>query len=110
MFAHEPLPADSLLWTLPKVIATPHSAGFSDGNAARVAGIFLDNLRRWQAGEGLRNLACLSWQAGYRAVIRKRDTPRAGVAKRRGEVRQEERVLSTDTTQSLHVHVDPGLH
>lgn len=56
VFAHEPLPADSPLWTLPNVIATPHSAGFSDGNAARVAGIFLDNLRRWQAGEGLRNL------------------------------------------------------
>lgn len=56
VFAHEPLPADSPLWTLPNVIATPHSAGFSDGNAGRVAGIFLDNLRRWHAGEGLRNL------------------------------------------------------
>ncbi|MGO4330302.1 D-2-hydroxyacid dehydrogenase [Cupriavidus sp. 2TAF22] len=56
VFAHEPLPADSPLWSLPNVIATPHSAGFSDGNAARVAGIFLDNLRRWVAGEALRNL------------------------------------------------------
>ncbi|WP_020203263.1 MULTISPECIES: D-2-hydroxyacid dehydrogenase [Cupriavidus] len=56
VFAHEPLPADSPLWTMPNVIATPHSAGFSDGNAARVAGIFMDNLRRWQAGEALRNL------------------------------------------------------
>lgn len=56
VFAHEPLPADSPLWTLPNVIATPHSAGFSDGNAGRVAGIFLDNLRRWYVGEGLRNL------------------------------------------------------
>jgi phosphoglycerate dehydrogenase-like enzyme len=55
VFAHEPLPPDSPLWTLDKVIVTPHSAGFSDGNEARVAEIFLDNLRRWIAGEPLRN-------------------------------------------------------
>ena len=53
VFAHEPLPADSPLWDLPDVIATPHSAGFSDGNAARVAGMFLDNLGRWHRGEPL---------------------------------------------------------
>lgn len=57
VFAHEPLPPDSPLWDLPNVIATPHSAGFSDSNAARVARMFLDNLRRWQAGERLHNLA-----------------------------------------------------
>lgn len=55
VFAHEPLPADSPIWTLPNVIATPHSAGFSDGNAARVVDIFLDNLRRLRAGQALRN-------------------------------------------------------
>jgi phosphoglycerate dehydrogenase-like enzyme len=42
---------------LDKVIVTPHSAGFSDGNEARVAEIFLDNLRRWTAGEPLRNVS-----------------------------------------------------
>ena len=47
VFAHEPLPAESPLWTLDNVIATPHSAGHSDGNEARVAALFLDNLRRW---------------------------------------------------------------
>lgn len=57
VFAHEPLPATSPLWDLPNVIATPHSAGFSDGNEARVDGMFIDNLRRWVAGEGLQNLA-----------------------------------------------------
>jgi len=56
VYAHEPLPADSPIWTLPNVIATPHSAGFSDGNAARVADIFLDNLRRWIAQSPLRNV------------------------------------------------------
>nr|WP_311732080.1 NAD(P)-dependent oxidoreductase [Variovorax paradoxus] len=44
VFAHEPLAADSPLWDMPKVIATPHSAGFSDGNGARVAQMFLDHL------------------------------------------------------------------
>jgi phosphoglycerate dehydrogenase-like enzyme len=50
VFAHEPLPADSPLWGLPNVIATPHTAGFSSGNEARVDGIFLRELRRWGAG------------------------------------------------------------
>lgn len=57
VFAHEPLPAASPLWHLDNVIATPHSAGFSDGNAARVTELFADNLRRWLAGEPLRNRA-----------------------------------------------------
>lgn len=55
VFAHEPLAASSPIWSLPNVIATPHSAGFSDGNAARVVEIFLDNLRRWSLGETLKN-------------------------------------------------------
>jgi phosphoglycerate dehydrogenase-like enzyme len=57
VFAHEPLPADSPLWDMPNVIATPHSAGFSDANAERVARMFLDNLARWSRGEALANLA-----------------------------------------------------
>jgi phosphoglycerate dehydrogenase-like enzyme len=57
VFAHEPLPPDSPLWSLPNVIATPHSAGISDGNAARVQRLFLDNLARWCAGEALHNAA-----------------------------------------------------
>ncbi|WP_418116729.1 D-2-hydroxyacid dehydrogenase [Variovorax sp. 350MFTsu5.1] len=55
VFAHEPLSADSPLWDLPNVIVTPHTAGHSDGNEARVAGIFLDNLQRWMRGEPLLN-------------------------------------------------------
>jgi phosphoglycerate dehydrogenase-like enzyme len=55
VFAHEPLPADSPLWSLPNVIVTPHSAGHSDGNEARVAAIFLDNLRRWVRNQPLLN-------------------------------------------------------
>lgn len=55
VFAQEPLPPASPLWELPNVIVTPHTAGHSDGNEARVAAIFLDNLGRWCAGEPLVN-------------------------------------------------------
>ncbi|MDM0023974.1 D-2-hydroxyacid dehydrogenase [Variovorax saccharolyticus] len=55
VFAQEPLPPDSPIWQLDNVIATPHSAGFSDGNEARVTALFIDNLGHWLAGGSLRN-------------------------------------------------------
>ena len=57
VFAHEPLAPESALWDMPQVIATPHSAGFSDANAARVDDAFLDNFRRWLSGQPLINRA-----------------------------------------------------
>ena len=56
VFAHEPLPAESPIWDLPNVIASPHSAGFSDANATRVEAIFLDNLGRRLQGQPMLNL------------------------------------------------------
>jgi len=47
VFEHEPLPQKSPLWSLPNVIVTPHSAGFSAGNEERVSQLFLDNLASW---------------------------------------------------------------
>jgi phosphoglycerate dehydrogenase-like enzyme len=41
------LPKNSPLWDLPNVILTPHSAGFSAGNEARVSQMFLKNLVEW---------------------------------------------------------------
>jgi phosphoglycerate dehydrogenase-like enzyme len=55
VFAHEPLPQDSPLWTMPQVMVTPHAAGHSDGNEQRVAQMFLDNFRNWVTGQPLRN-------------------------------------------------------
>jgi phosphoglycerate dehydrogenase-like enzyme len=57
VFEHEPLAAASPLWTLPNVMLTPHSAGQSAGNAARVAALFTDNLGRWLRDEPLVNRA-----------------------------------------------------
>jgi len=47
VFEHEPLSQKSPLWSLPNVIVTPHSAGFSAGNEERVSQLFLDNLASW---------------------------------------------------------------
>ena len=55
VFEEEPLPPDSLLWDLPRVILTPHNSGASQGNYRRATEIFFDNLGRWARGEPLRN-------------------------------------------------------
>jgi phosphoglycerate dehydrogenase-like enzyme len=55
VFAREPLPADSPLWTLPNVILSPHTAALSVHENERIAELFCDNLRRYLAGEPLRN-------------------------------------------------------
>ena len=55
VFAHEPLPQESPLWSMPQVMVTPHAAGHSDGNEGRVAQMFLDNLSCWTQGLPLRN-------------------------------------------------------
>lgn len=54
VFATEPLPPDSPLWTHPRVTVTPHCAADSDPETicAYVAG----NIRRHQRGESLENL------------------------------------------------------
>ena len=49
----EPLPPDHPLWDEPNVIITPHYAGLHPGYAEHAAAVFLDNLRRYLAGEPL---------------------------------------------------------
>lgn len=57
VFCTEPLPTDSMLWTLPNVWISPHNAAASLGNPARDRQLFLDNLGHWLAGEPLINLS-----------------------------------------------------
>jgi phosphoglycerate dehydrogenase-like enzyme len=56
VFEVEPLPADHPLWDFPNVIITPHTAGYSPVIAARHLATLVDNVRRFAAGEPLRNV------------------------------------------------------
>jgi phosphoglycerate dehydrogenase-like enzyme len=56
VFAEEPLPATSPLWAMQNVIITAHYAGITPHYDERALAIFLDNLRRYRAGEPLRNV------------------------------------------------------
>jgi len=56
VFAREPLPADSPLWTQPGVIVSPHMSGDLIGWRQDLVEVFRDNLARYQAGEPLRNV------------------------------------------------------
>ncbi|MEZ5352576.1 MAG: D-2-hydroxyacid dehydrogenase [Bryobacteraceae bacterium] len=56
VYETEPLPADHPLWDFPNVILTPHIAGNSTRIAERHLALLLDNVRRFAAGDPLRNL------------------------------------------------------
>jgi len=49
----EPLPSDHPLWSMPNVILTPHIAAASPHIAERHLATFLENVRRYVAGEEL---------------------------------------------------------
>jgi len=63
VFDQEPLPATSPLWELENVLMTAHYAGLTPAYDQRALAIFLDNLRRYQAGEPLENV--VDKAAGY---------------------------------------------
>jgi phosphoglycerate dehydrogenase-like enzyme len=52
----EPLPSDHVLWTFPNVVITPHVGGASDQLVHRRLALVKENLRRFVAGEPLRNV------------------------------------------------------
>lgn len=62
-FRDEPLPQSSPLWDLPNVIVTPHTSWSSARVLDRSIELFCDNLRRYRAGEPLRNV--VDRVAGY---------------------------------------------
>jgi phosphoglycerate dehydrogenase-like enzyme len=56
VFEVEPLPPDSPLWRMPNVLVSPHRAGDHERWADDVVALFVDNLKRFVAGEPLRNV------------------------------------------------------
>ncbi|MCZ6559772.1 MAG: D-2-hydroxyacid dehydrogenase [Gammaproteobacteria bacterium] len=59
----EPLPADHELWTLPRVIITPHVSARSDKSGQRRWILVKENLRRYIAGEPM--LSVVDLERGY---------------------------------------------
>lgn len=56
VFEVEPLPPEHELWTLPNVVITPHTAPASPWHIKRGTDLFVQNLRRYVAGEPLVNV------------------------------------------------------
>jgi phosphoglycerate dehydrogenase-like enzyme len=61
--AEEPLPPDSPFWTAPNTIVTPHNGATTPFTRQRAVDIFIDNLKRYLAGQPLLNV--VDKQAGY---------------------------------------------
>jgi phosphoglycerate dehydrogenase-like enzyme len=53
VFATEPLPPGSPLWTLPNVLVSPHAAALSERENERIVELFTANLRRFLDGRPL---------------------------------------------------------
>nr|WP_238559071.1 D-2-hydroxyacid dehydrogenase [Rhodococcus rhodnii] len=63
VFETEPLPAESPLWRFENVLISPHMSGDARGWRDRLAKLFVDNVERYVAGDGLRNV--VDKQRGY---------------------------------------------
>jgi phosphoglycerate dehydrogenase-like enzyme len=63
VFENEPLPADDPLWGFPNVLVSPHTADHTATWRHEAMRCFLDNLRRFLAGEPLLNV--VDKTAGY---------------------------------------------
>jgi phosphoglycerate dehydrogenase-like enzyme len=63
VFAEEPLPQDSPLWSLDNVLVTPHTAGVTEGLWERHYQVIAENLRRFR--EGLPLLSEVNKREGY---------------------------------------------
>lgn len=59
----EPLPEDDPLWKAPNVIITAHTSGATPQFQERLFELFTDNLRRYVAGDDLRNV--VDQERGY---------------------------------------------
>jgi phosphoglycerate dehydrogenase-like enzyme len=55
VFAEEPLPPESPLWTMENVVISPHVAGFTSHYYERILDLFSQNINRYVAGQPLLN-------------------------------------------------------
>jgi len=63
VFVREPLPPDSPFFDLPNVVITPHNSPYSQNLLDHMVGVFVENFRRYRAGEPLVNV--VDKRAGY---------------------------------------------
>jgi phosphoglycerate dehydrogenase-like enzyme len=56
VFTEEPLPRTSGLWSAPNLIVSPHMSGDFIGWLDTLADLFVENFRRWLAGDDLLNV------------------------------------------------------
>jgi phosphoglycerate dehydrogenase-like enzyme len=56
VFDVEPLPPEHPLWQLDNVLISPHTADHTDDAHERAMSFFIENLRRFRAGESLENV------------------------------------------------------
>ncbi len=56
VYRTEPLPAAHPFWTTPGITVLPHIGGLAEGRDDEVAGLFVQNARRYLAGEALAEL------------------------------------------------------
>jgi phosphoglycerate dehydrogenase-like enzyme len=56
VFRFEPLPTDSPLWEMPRVIISPHSASTADTENVKQTDLFLYNLAHYLKGKSLKNV------------------------------------------------------
>lgn len=56
VFEVEPLPPEHPLWTLDNVLVSPHTADHTDDAHLRAMQFFVENLKRFRAGESLQNV------------------------------------------------------
>ena len=56
VFATEPLPDSSPLWSMPNVIVSPHISGDFIDHQREIVNLFIDNLDRYRSGQPLRNV------------------------------------------------------
>lgn len=56
VFAVEPLPPEHALWKLDNVLISPHTADHTEDAHPRAMHFFIENLRRFRAGESLENV------------------------------------------------------